>query len=238
MAMKTNIVIRKMSWLLFVLITIMANSMEAQNKIGVSGMAGSSNIDFNGLGLLDLLDPYIKSIPQYSVGMVYERELNHQWSMVTGARYDSRGFTIREDLTIALFGLDVPVGARVNTRLDYLEVPLAIQYNIKSGGVSPYLKAGVSAGYALSGKIQPKVDAIISWNLPAVQINLNNDIYNRFDVSALASAGISIPTNDIGSLQLEVSYRHSLNDMFLDNITDIRIKSNGISAGLGYTMRF
>jgi hypothetical protein len=60
---------------------------------------------------------------------------------------------------------------------------------------------------------------------------MENDLYNRFDISAMGSAGISIPTNDIGSIQFEINYRHSLNDMFQDNITDIRIKSNGIGAG-------
>jgi hypothetical protein len=82
------------------------------------------------------------------------------------------------------------------------------------------------------------VNAIISWNLPAININLENDMYNRWDVSALVGAGLQIPTNDIGAVNIEVNYRHSLNDMFLDNITDIRIKSHGISAGIGYTMRF
>jgi len=236
--MKTNVVIRKISWFLCLALIGMSGAMQAQNKIGVSALVGSSNIEVNGLGVLDLLDPYIKSIPQYNMGLVYERQFNRQWSVVTGAQYSSRGFGVREDANINLFGIELPVGAKVNTRLDYLEVPVAIQYNITKTGVTPYLKAGISTGYALHGKIQPTVNAIISWKLPPIDINLNNDLYNRWDVSAIASAGISIPTNDVGSLQLEVNYRHSLNDMFLDNITDIRIKSNGISAGIGYTMRF
>jgi hypothetical protein len=49
---------------------------------------------------------------------------------------------------------------------------------------------------------------------------------------------VDIPTNANSSIKVEVNYRHSLNDMFLDNITDIRIKSHGLSAGIGYTLRF
>jgi hypothetical protein len=49
---------------------------------------------------------------------------------------------------------------------------------------------------------------------------------------------LKIPVGENGAIQIDANYRHSLNDMFLDNITDIRIKSHGLSAGLGYTMRF
>ncbi|HXR81305.1 MAG TPA: porin family protein [Saprospiraceae bacterium] len=236
--MKTNTVIRTMSLLAFLTLAINANPLQAQNKVGVVVEAGSSNIDVNGLGILELIKPDIKSIPQYSAGLIYERQLNSQWSIVTGARYATRGFEMREDVNINLMGLDIPVGAKINTRLHYLEVPVAVQFNFTKRGISPYLKAGIAAGYAVEGKIQPYVDAIINWKLPAIPINLENDLYNRFDISAMGSAGISIPTNDIGSIQLEVNYRHSLNDMFQDNITDIRIKSNGIGGGISYTMRF
>ena len=236
--MKTNTVIRTMSLLPFLVLGIMSTTLKAQNKVGVVAEVGSSNIDVNGLGILELIKPDIKSIPQYSAGLIYERQLNSQWSIVTGARYATRGFEMREDVNINLMGLDIPVGAKINTRLHYLEVPVAVQFNFTKRGISPYLKAGIAAGYAVEGKIQPYVDAIINWKLPAIPINLENDLYNRFDISAMGSAGISIPTNDIGSIQLEVNYRHSLNDMFQDNITDIRIKSNGIGAGISYTMRF
>ncbi|HJW28181.1 MAG TPA: porin family protein, partial [Saprospiraceae bacterium] len=200
--------------------------------------AGPSNFEVNGLGVLDLIDPYMKPITQYAVGLQYEKQLSRQFSMVTGARYASRGFGLREDMNVNLFGLDLPVGARVDTRVNYAEVPLAFQYHFTEKGISPYIKVGATAAYALNGKIQPKIDAIISWKLPAIDINLNDNVYNRWDIAATAGAGISIPTNDIGSLQLEVNYRHSLNDMFLDKITDIRIKSQGFTAGIGYTMRF
>jgi opacity protein-like surface antigen len=217
---------------------VICHPLHAQNTIGVQGQVGMSDIEVNGLGILDVVDPYIKPITQYSAGFTYEYELSPRWTIATGAQYTSRGFTAREDFNVDLFGLDLPLGARVDTRLQYLEVPLQMKYYITGDGVSPYIKAGVSTAYALDGKLQPKVNAIIAWNLPAININLENDMYNRLDVSAIVGAGVRIPTNDIGSVNIELNYRHSLNDMFLDNITDIRIKSHGISAGIGYTMRF
>ncbi len=197
-----------------------------------------STIEVNGLGVLDIVDPYLHALPQYSVGLTYERAWSPQWSLVTGASYATRGFSAREDVAVNLFGLDLPFGARLNTRLDYVEIPVQVKYSFSTSGVTPYIKAGMSAGYALQGKIHPRVDAIISWSLPAININLENDLYNRWDVAALAGAGVQIPTNDIGALLLEVNYRHSLNDLFLDRLTDVRIKTHGWSAGIGYTIRF
>jgi opacity protein-like surface antigen len=210
----------------------------AQSKVTVHGSVGASDIEVNGLGILDIVDPYIKPITQYAVGIQYERNLTRQLSFATGAQYASRGFGAREDFNVNLFGLDIPIGARLESRLNYVEVPLILKYDILDGGVTPYVKAGISTAYAINGKITPKVDAIITWKLPAININLENDMFNRFDVSAIAGAGVSIPVNSFGSIQIEANYRHSLNDMFLDSFTNIRIKSHGISGGVGYSIRF
>lgn len=211
--------------------------VNAQTKITAFGAVGITEVEVSGLGVLDV-DPYIKPITQYTAGIQYEKYLNTNLSFVTGGQYSSRGFGMKEDFNIDLFGIDLPVGASIETRLTYLEVPAMLKYEFGEGGVTPYVKAGASAAYAIDGKIQPKVNAIITWKLPAININLENDMYNRFDVSGIVGAGMNLPVGETGAVQFEVNYRHSLNDMFLDNITDIKIKSHGISAGLGYTMRF
>ncbi|MEO5905328.1 MAG: porin family protein [Saprospiraceae bacterium] len=226
--------------LAFVLMMTMAAlpNLHAQSKITAFGSAGISNIEVNGLGFLDLLDPYIKPVAQYTAGIQYERELSRHFAFMTGGQYTSRGFGAKETFNVDMGIIDLPVNASLETRINYLEVPVMLKYIIGEGGVQPYIKAGASTAYAISGKIQPKVNAIINWNLPSININLENDMYNRLDVSGVVGAGISIPTNETGAIQFDLTYRHSLNDMFLDKITDIRIKSHGLSAGVGYTMRF
>ncbi|MEP6647608.1 MAG: porin family protein, partial [Saprospiraceae bacterium] len=200
--------------------------IQAQSKITAFGSYGISDIQVSGLGILDLLDPYIKPIAQYTAGIQYEKAVGNHIALITGAQYTSRGFTAKEDFNVHVFGLDLPIGARIDTRLQYVEVPLMLKYSIGDKGISPYIKAGASTAYAVSGKFTPKVDAIITWKLPSININLDNNMYNRFDVSAVVGAGVDIPTNETSSIQFDINYRHSLNDMFLDKITDIRIKSH------------
>lgn len=235
--MKKNIALRSRSWIVLGSF-LLVNSLVAQNRTGITAQAGTSNVEVHGLGILDVISPYLHSIPEYRVGLDYERELNPQWSVMTGAYYATRGFGLEKNLDVDLLGIDVPLGVQVNTRLDYLEVPVSLKYEFAKQGVTPYLKAGASAGYAIKGEMTPTVNAIINWKLPSIPINLENDLYNRFDVAFIAGAGVSIPTNDIGEFHIELNYRRGMSDMFQDKITDIRIKSNGIGAGIGYTMRF
>ncbi len=235
--MKTNYVTLILSAFVLAIVSL-TQTLHAQSNVTAFGSVGISDIEVNGFGLLDLVDPYIKPIAQYTAGIQYEKQFNENFSLLTGGQYTSRGFGARESFNVDLFGIDLPLNASLETRLNYIEVPLMLKYAIGESGVRPYVKAGASTAYALSGKITPKVTAIIPWNLPSININLNNDMYNRFDVSAVAGAGVEIPTGDFGAITFDVNYRHSLNDMFLDKITDIRIKSHGLSAGVGYTMRF
>jgi hypothetical protein len=219
--MTTNLSTRNVSAAVMFFGISLYQSVLAQSSVNVYGSFGPTNIDIYGPGILEIVDPFVKPIAQYAAGIQYENGLTRQLSLVTGAQYSSRGFGAREQFNVEFFGLDLPVGASVETRLHYLEVPLMLKYNLTEHGVRPYIKAGATAGYAISGKITPKINALINWNLPAININLENDLYNRFDLSAVAGAGISIPTNENGSITMEATYRYSLNDMFLDNITDI-----------------
>lgn len=236
--MKKNVSLRLIAMTAMVLGLAPSMHLSAQTQITAHAGAGISDIEVNGLGVLDLVDPYIRSVGQYTVGLQYEKGLSPRWAVVSGAQYTSRGFAARESFNVDVFGLDIPVGASLETRLNYMEVPLMLKYNLTTEGVTPYIQAGASAAYALQGKITPRIDAFIPFELPAIHINLQNDMYNRWDISAVAGAGIRIPTNGTGAFQLEAQYRHSLNDMFLDQITDIRIKSHGVSGSIGYSVRF
>lgn len=236
--MKTNVQTRTLGSAAILFGLCFMHQAHAQSNVTAHAAVGRSDIEVHGLGLLDVITPYIKPITQYTVGIQYEKDFTRHLAFITGGQYTSRGFGARESFNVDVFGLELPLGASIETRLNYIEVPLMLKYNITDGGITPYIQAGASAAYALNGKMTPKVEALISWRLPSIDINLENDMYNRFDVSALVGAGVMIPTNEFGSFRIEATYRHSLNDMFLDNITDIRIKSHGFAVGIGYAVRF
>lgn len=234
--MKANQIFRLLS--VGALVFIFNHQMLAQSYLTAHAGYGTTNIQVNGTPIDGIIKPYIKPIAQYTAGIQYERAMTSQFSLITGAQYSSRGFGAREDFNVNVFGIDLPIGAQIETRIDYVEVPLVAKYNLVKEGVTPYVKAGASTGYAFNGTITPKINALISWNLPDININLKNNMYNRLDVSALVGAGVSMPIEKFGAIHFDLTYRHSLNDMFQDNSTNIKIKSHGLSAGIGFTMRF
>src|SRR5688500_15991160 len=170
--MTTLLFLRKKMTLAFAALLFICYNATSQTSITAFGSVGISNVEVSGLGLLDLVDPFIKPITQYTAGIQYEKNFNPNFSIVSGAQYTSRGFGMREDINVDLFGVDLPVGANIETRLSYIEVPVMLKYAFGDGGVQPYIKAGASTAYAIDGKIQPKVNALITWKLPAININL------------------------------------------------------------------
>ena len=237
-AMTTNLTTRMVRTGATVLFSTMLKLGLAQSTITAHVGAGPTNVEVNGSGVINLVDPYIKPITQFTAGIQYEKALSRQLAFLTGAQYTTRGFSMHEEFNIGIIGIDVPINAELQTKLSYIETPLMLKYYFTESGVSPYIKAGASGAYALDGKITPKLNAIIPWSLPTIPLNLDDDIYNRFDVSAVVGAGVNIPVSNAGAIQFDLTYRHSLNDMLHDNLTDISIKSNGFSAGIGYTIRF
>jgi hypothetical protein len=234
--MKANLTFRLLS--VGAILFLINHPVQAQSYLTAHAGYGTTNLVVSGTPVDGLINPYIKPIAQYTAGIQYERSISNRLAFITGLQYASRGFGAREDFSVNVFGLELPVGAQIETRIDYVEVPLVAKYNFVEKGVTPYIKAGASTGYAFNGKVTPKINALVTWNLPQININLKNEMYNRVDVSTLVGAGVSIPVDELGSFHFDLTYRHSVNDMFQDNITNIKIKSHGLSAGIGFTMRF
>jgi opacity protein-like surface antigen len=212
--------------------------VKGQSTILVHADGGTSTVNTSGSALYDLADPYLKPVFQYAFGVDYERALSNHFSVLTGAQFASRGFAAREHFNIDVLGIDLPVGASVETKLNYIEVPLAMKYYFTDHGVMPYVKAGGSVGYAVAGKITPTVDAIVPWRLPSIPLNLENDLYNRVDLALQAGAGVSIPVNSASALQFEINYRHGLSDMLHEPVLNLDIRSSGFTAGIGFTVNF
>lgn len=222
----------------FMICLLTHTDIHAQSDLTIQAAAGGGQVMLQNAGVLDIADPYIKSIPQYTVGVSYEKALSNHFSMLAGVQFASRGFGVREEFGIDLFGVDIPVSASIETRLHYLEVPLAVKYYLRDHGVMPYVSAGINTAYAVSGKINPKAEVIIPWSLPSIPLDLNDDIYQRYEVSATAGTGVVVPVSESGAFHFSVSYRHGLSDMLNDPVTDFTIRSNGFTAGVGYTFIF
>ena len=178
-----------------------------------------------------------KSYTSFLVGATSEIQINRHFSFVPELQYVRRGFTINEGASFEVNGFDIPIGAKATTSINYIETPLLAKAKIGNGITNFYGVVGPSIGYATSAKIQSKVTLLIDFNLPEVNLNLNNDIYNRTEFSGVIGAGVEHNVK-AGKLFADVRYSRSFTNIINDPIIDISVKNSGVQLSAGYSYQF
>lgn len=209
-------------------------TMNAQTTLGARVGANFGLASVNGLA--DLVTPDISPLNTFTGGITVNHRLDDKLSITSGVHYKRKGFILEEMVGVEVFGVDLPVGGSVETRLDYLEVPLLlnIAFN-RDNKIQPYIEFGPAFSYAIQGSLQPRAQVIIEFNLPAIDLDLSRDIYSRFEVAGQGVAGLKIPYGG-GEFDLGVSYTHAFTDMLKDPILNIEIRNFGIGIHAGFAM--
>ena len=151
----------------------------------------------------------------------------------TGLGYSQKGFQIAKGLNVNIFNLPVGIGAKVATKADYIELPLEGIYTLKKGSSTFFFTAGSNIGYATGAKIIPKASFIIDIKLGETPIDLNDNIYNRWDVSGTAGVGF-IKDTDNGKLIFHARYIRSMSNFLNNPIAGLKLKPYSYQLGIGY----
>ena len=181
------------------------------------------------------LDP----IHSFSTGLIVKHHLSDQIAVRTGINYHKRGFSITEGTSVNVFGLPIPLGVEVRNEINYLELPIMLQYNLPvNGSVQAYLAGGFGVGYAMNGNLTTRAQTILDFNVTNTPLNLSSNDYNRIDMSAQVLAGVEIPNGNSHFL-VEFGYGQSLND-FVSNdfFLDAGGRHYGWMMNVGYGIRF
>lgn len=228
-----TIKIRKIIPILF--FAVSAAFLNAQTYIGVRGGITSNKMTSPGLAL-DFLDgvlPSTKWMTGTRVGIFTEFPVGNQLAFQTGLDYAEKGFSFRENFNVNVFEFPIPIGATVNARMKYFEVPIVAKYALGSGNVKPYLKAGATLGYASSAILQSKARVIIPIDVARIPIGLNSSLVNRFEVGAIVGGGIELPAGP-GSMMLDVQYTHGLSSVINTPVVDLKARNSSFGISIGY----
>lgn len=209
----------------------------SQNSMGISGSFNFANISQNGIDNSNFSG--IESYTFGTVGVVYKRALDNNWLLNTGLNFSRRGAqsSIMEGVT--LFGQTFDVGAKLVHRMDYLEVPAIFEYRIngKDARFSPYIFAGPMMSYETSYNIAVKAHLLVDFNLFDYDVDISNGLFNRFDLSGVAGAGLSFPIGK-GQLNVDARYVYGFTDILDDPIIDLDLKHRNIRLGATYMYDF
>lgn len=226
---------KKVKYTLVALALMTSSFVFGQFSLGLKTGLSVSNVQAE--LFIDALNNAPKSYTSFLVGASAEIQINKHFSFQPELQYIRRGFTVNEGTSFNMIGIDIPVGAKATTSINYIEAPLLAKAKIGNGVTNFYGIVGPSIGYATSAKIQPKVTFLVDFNLPEANLNLDSDIYNRTELSGIIGAGIehNIQT---GKLFADVRYNHSFTNIINDPIVDISVKNSSVQLAVGYAYIF
>lgn len=221
--------------MLFAMMMI-AITTQAQISLGVK-----SNLVFNDTkinsGSIDLNNT-IKSMQGYSIGATATYRLSPHWALSSELLYKHIGFQLKESTSFGVLGLDIPIGATIETSVNYLELPILLKYIHEVEALQVYVEAGPSIHYALDGRVESVANSILDFNLYSTDLNLSGDSFNRINASANIGAGLMYPFNHDLTLTAGIRYTKDLSNSVNLPIVDSTIRNSSFGIGLGVEKKF
>ena len=216
------------NWTILAALLLSSNFLMAQFQLGVktSYDVTSGTID----GVAEFL-PSPDYMDNYSVGLYGNLPLGQGFSFQPELLFRQKGFSVRESFPVDVFAIDIPIGVEARTIFKYVEMPLLAKYST-GDRVKFFIEAGPALGYAVDAKLKERAHLIVDFNIGEQDLNLSNDLYNRFELSGLIGGGISIPAGN-ANIDLGMRYQHSITDILDDPIIDVRLRNYGFTFGAG-----
>ena len=206
-------------------------SMHAQVSLGLKGGVNFSNI--YATQALDQVLPDFESISTYSIGAVAEVGISEQFAFQSELLFTRKGFGLREGLDVDLLGVPVPLGVTAETQINYVEVPLLAKYKFGTEGISAYITAGPTLGYATSGQINTKANVLLDFNIAKTPINLDAINFQRFEIGGAAGAGLAMQTG-MGQFFIDARYNIGFTQLYDIPLVNEKLRNRGISLSAGF----
>ncbi len=227
---------RMMQLALLVTGVLMTQTAKSQMEIGVKAGATFSDMTVDGLNFgTNFLEPQM--IAGLSAGIYSELPIGSGFYFAPELNYAQKGFKVQESTSLDVFGLTLPIGAEATTRFHYIDMPLILKYKLSEGSVQPYIKAGPTIGYALSGTVTTRLNSFIDIKIAEIDLNPQGDLYNAFEIGGVVGAGLEFPTAN-GKFNIDASFSHGFTDVLDEPVIDLRVRNRAFGVGIGYSLRF
>ena len=175
----------------------------SQPKIGLrAGM----NIS-NALVKSEIVEINSKALVGYQIGLTLDQKISNNLYFSTALLYSKKGYQIKS--------------FDVKHKINYLDIPLNIQYKEEVGSVKVYGEAGPYLGIGLATKL--KGDAISV----DTEFGSGSGELKRMDVGLNFGAGVEIDKFKIG-------INYGLGLMNLENVDDSKIKNRNFAIFAAY----
>ncbi len=203
----------------------------AQLSLGLRGGLNFGNVYTT--DALNALTPDFQYINGPSIAGVLEYGFSDNFAFQTELAYTRKGFKTNVGTDINLFNVPLPVGVTAESRFNYFEVPLLAKVKFGDEVVHGYITAGPTFGYASSGRLVTRANALIEFKVSDTNINLDAINYERFEVGGSVGAGIGFNTS-FGELFADARYTHGFTELYDIPIVEEKIKNKGFALSIGF----
>lgn len=224
--------------MVFVAMITLGISFGAHGQYAVGLKIGANLSDTKIGGFADGLLPSQDIYTGFTAGVIGEIPIKNGFAFRPEINFTQKGFiTDISAYEVDVFGVKTSLGAKAKTRYNYLDVPLLFKYSIGTNIAKAYFIAGPTVGYAMNGHIRPVANIIIQVNLPKIDLPLDSDIYQRWELAATIGAGGEVKAG-FGKIFADVRYNVGITDMLKNTIIDIRSQNQGFAITGGYAYEF
>ena len=221
---------------LLAVLLITAFVSQAQVSLGVK--VGVNMADTRVDGFIGDVLPDRKAYPGFVGGLMVELPLKNGFSFRPELNYIQKGFISEASLyDFEILGIDIPVGATLKTRFNHIEMPLLIKYSIGSDLAKAYFIAGPNVSYIANAHVRPVANLILNFNLPRININLDADLYRRYEFSGTIGAGGEFKAGT-GKIFADARYTMGFTGLLDNPIIDVRSNNQGVNISAGYAYTF
>ncbi len=216
----------KKLFLVLLLIGMFHTCTHAQTYLGLHAGINYPNARISGI---DGYIPDPKAIEGFNLGIQVLYPIDEHFSIYSAISYQRNGFSlgVKDTLILDVLPKDIPLGLRFDFFLDYIQVPLLLKYKFNPyQNQSAYVSVGLYGGYHSFAFVRTKIRAIIDFNISSTPLNLNSNLFNRFDMGWMANLGYQIPLKN-AILHFEARYHRSMRPWLHNPLIAVDIKHYG-----------
>ncbi|ULQ53163.1 porin family protein [Flavihumibacter fluvii] len=219
--------------LLLLASVVLYNAASAQVKVGVQGIANLSSAD---LDTEEMLNPTKNQKLFFSGGIVVEVPINTSFGIRSGVDFLSKGVGLNSSVG-EVDGEISSLSFESDVKLNYLQLPVQVVYNIPVKSVQLNAGLGGYAAYGVSGKLQLETTTTFTDGGKGVEVE-ELDAFKkeedggaelqRFDFGVNASIGIKARSG----LFANISYQLGLTNIAAEQ--DSKYKNRGLQLAIGF----
>jgi len=202
------------------LAVLTAGYAQAQFTFGARAGLNLSNISLTYDGKNDGEDPY-KFKPGIQLGIVGEYAISDNLAIQPGILFSQMGFK-QEASFMDYYSM------KTSCTMNYLQIPVNVQYKLDLGGMNLLLQAGPYFGYGLGGKMKWEFteDGVTEKDDEKVEFGNDPEIHfcKALDFGLGVGAGLQF-----NNLQIGLGYNFGLANLSNYDDDKFKIKNNGLA---------